>query len=223
MLDVWIEALDFCQNGVPTRISPLQCLICLWGRRVNWGSVIAAACGIIGATGASGAADAACAGCGTGSGSNNTTKSTLLVKSLWIDSRPSCWSLKTLPSVFWEIRNGNNLWRYDKVTDLTFITFVICILQAGIPGYKAPTDFTTKRRHLVEEFNRIKILVLKKISKSQSVTLMMDSWSSKRICWYIGFIMEGVTVNLEKFTTFLCLRQMTGRHTREAFFPSLKT
>lgn len=46
---------------------------------------------------------------------------------------------------------------------LSFIPFVFFKLQAGIPGYKAATDLTMKRRHLVEEFNRIKILLLKKI------------------------------------------------------------
>ncbi|KZS04934.1 Uncharacterized protein APZ42_032015 [Daphnia magna] len=86
----------------------------------------------------------------------------------------------------------------------------------GIPGYKAPTDFTMRRRHLYEEYDRIKSLVIKKLKQSRSITLMIDIWSSKRMCGYIGFSLEGVTFKYEQFTAFLCLRQMTGRHTGEA-------
>lgn len=60
------------------------------------------------------------------------------------------------------------------------------------------------------------MLVLKKISQSGSVTLMLDIWSSKRMCGYIGFSLEGVTINYEQFNAFISLRQMTGCHTGEA-------
>ncbi|KAK4006958.1 hypothetical protein OUZ56_012112 [Daphnia magna] len=49
-----------------------------------------------------------------------------------------------------------------------------------------------------------------------SATRSLDTWSSKRMCGYIVFSLEGVTINYEQFTAFLSLRQMTGRHTKEA-------
>lgn len=73
-----------------------------------------------------------------------------------------------------------------------------------------------RRRHLYEEYDRIKSLVMKKLKQSRSITLMIDIWSSKRMCGYIGFSLEGVTFKYEQFTAFLCLRQMTVRHTGEA-------
>ncbi|XP_045033112.1 uncharacterized protein LOC116932192 isoform X1 [Daphnia magna] len=118
-------------------------------------------------------------------------KSTLLVKPLWTDSHACHW--KHFPHFFQE--SG---------------------MEIIFRGYKAPNDFTMRRRHIGEEYDRIKMLVLKKISQSGSVTLMLDIWSSKRMCGYIGFSLEGVTINYEQFNAFISLRQMTGCHTGEA-------
>lgn len=79
-----------------------------------------------------------------------------------------------------------------------------------------PTDFTMRRRHMPGEYIRIRKIIQTKISCCLVVTLILDIWSSKRMCGYIGFTLEGVTKQYEIFTAFLCLRQMTGRHTGEA-------
>lgn len=65
------------------------------------------------------------------------------------------------------------------------------------------------------EFFRIQKILQEKILQCTAVTLIIDIWSSKRMCGYIGFTIEGVTPDFEIFTAFLCIRQIFGRHTAE--------
>ncbi|KZS01902.1 Uncharacterized protein APZ42_001289, partial [Daphnia magna] len=72
------------------------------------------------------------------------------------------------------------------------------------------------RRHVPNEYDCIKKVVEAKIGQCTAVTIILDIWSSKRMCGFIGFNLEAVTKTFEMFTAFLCIRQMTGRHTGEA-------
>ena len=86
----------------------------------------------------------------------------------------------------------------------------------GTPTYKRPTVWRLRNELIPNEYQRLKKILEMKISQCSAVTLIVDIWSSKKMCGYIGFTIEGVTSSYEIFTAFLCIRQMFGKHTGEA-------
>ncbi|KZS07306.1 Uncharacterized protein APZ42_029000 [Daphnia magna] len=68
----------------------------------------------------------------------------------------------------------------------------IKFLKLRIPGFVPPTDFTMRRRHVPNEYDCIKKIVEPKIGQCTAVTNILDIWSSKHMCCFIGFNLKAV-------------------------------
>ncbi len=57
--------------------------------------------------------------------------------------------------------------------------------------------------------------MIKIIKESTSFTIILDIWSSKSMMGFIGFTCHAVTKTFERYTLFLGVKRMIGRHTAE--------
>lgn len=82
-------------------------------------------------------------------------------------------------------------------------------------GYKLPSYERMRNTLIPDVSQQTKDEVDKIILVCSSLTVILDIWSTKSMQGYIGFTIVCVTQDFKRFTIFLCVKQMLGRHTAD--------
>ena len=84
-----------------------------------------------------------------------------------------------------------------------------------MPGYQLPGIERMRNSIIPSIVHATKSELIKIIKESTSFTIILDIWSSKSMMGFIGFTCHAVTNTFERYTLFLGVKRMVGRHTAE--------
>nr|CAH0112994.1 unnamed protein product [Daphnia galeata] len=88
-------------------------------------------------------------------------------------------------------------------------------IHTAMPGYQLPGIERMRNSIIPSIVHASKSELIKIIKESTSFTIILDIWSSKSMMGYIGFTCHAVTKAFERYTLFLGVKRMIGRHTAE--------